>query len=62
MGEFFVFNICPICGKRFHIPYVDNWAYKTYYKRNSDVPMCSWKCMRMAQSMSKQVKSMKRGG
>ena len=62
MGEFYVFKHCPICGGRFHVPFTGNWAYKTYYKGTDQVLMCSWKCMRQAQSMVKKVRNVKRGG
>ncbi len=32
---------CPVCGKRFDIPWPHQWAYK----RNSQY-ICSWKCLR----------------
>ncbi len=44
---------CPVCGKRF---YADSsiWAYQTYVRTSpnnkSRRPVCSWGCLRKAQS------------
>lgn len=36
---------CPICGKTFYIPCLNEWAYRRYAK-TGDLHFCSWHCLR----------------
>ena len=32
---------CPVCGKKFYVPELQEWVYK-----RSGIPLCSWTCLR----------------
>lgn len=36
---------CPVCHKRFFVPYVPNWKYRVNCKDNV-ITVCSWNCYR----------------
>lgn len=49
---------CPLCGKEFYVPIVEEWAYKI-----DQHPVCSWGCLRRAEKTGEKprdVAKMKR--
>jgi len=35
---------CPVCGKRFEVPFPEEWAYRE--RRCDGRLICSWRCLR----------------
>lgn len=57
------FDNCPVCGKQFYMQWPGGWVYRATVKgKSSPVVVCSYTCIRKAQSAIKSRRSVKRGG
>lgn len=45
LRDLFADKVCPICKKRFTIPFNVRWAYKIKRPRGGNIYYCGWSCL-----------------
>jgi hypothetical protein len=47
-------KVCPICGKRFYPPVLDDWVYKKTKSHDGGYAyLCSWSCFNKFKGVKK---------